>query len=518
MSCLELYDYIIIGAGPAGIQWGALLDHDNKHTYTILETESHAGAFFSIYPRARRLISHNRCNLGNVSDEFALRHDWHSLLEANETFCERHKRFYPWADEFVNYLEMVASSLHVQYDQRVTNITYTPEHALVCTPTQCIKSRHVVIATGLSVRPSPFPLNYANFPGLDKNEEADFCRGKRVGILGSGNAAFETANMLKTCARSVHILAHQTTFAALTHYPGHLRLQQGEFLDRYFLKSLDSVVVTNEMNRITHCPSPSSCYTEYADVIIYCGGFTGLRHNIVTRMSVGSKRRFPESHEFYSVPNSEGRGWYAGVLMHDHDYKKSSGGFVHGFRYLIRAQYRYLRALDSGTWDGLVRLDSVDAMQSKVVERIQESSGLYQMQGFLADVVCKVSDSEFVLLPEVPEPWVEYAIDAVKTAFGYDSANTMLRSVCLVKLEYGHISGGWNFEAAISNRYAQMNPPQFLHPTFTSDSKNVLHAPEDLDGTWKNQQHVVRIRSLIRECLADMSPKETNGVSQNTER
>lgn len=495
MSCSQWYDYVIIGAGPSGLQWGTLLSKQN-HTYTILEANTHAGAFFSTYPRARRLISHNRCNLGNVSDDFALRHDWHSILEANETFCRRHHKFYPSADEFVDYLKMIASSLNVQYNQRVQNVTYSPEHVLACTDNQCIRGKHVIIASGLSMRESPFPINYANFPSLDVKDEADFCRGKRVGILGSGNAAFETANMLKTCARSVHVLAYGTTFAALTHYPGHLRLQQGEFFDRYFLKSLDSIIVTNEMKRITECASPHSCYSNYADVIVYCGGFTGRRPNIVTRMSAKSKGRFPESGEFYSVPNTEGRGWYAGVLMHDHDYKKSSGGFVHGFRYLIRSQYRYVRALETGVWDGMIRMSSVNEMQSKVVQRIQESSGLYQMQGFLADVVFKIADSEFLLVPELPDLWIEHVIKVLHTSLKDHS----ILDRCVIKLEYGHLEGGWNFEHAITNRYAQMSPPQFLHPTF-ENRKRKLRAYEDLHGTWTGNIHTRRIETLAYECL-----------------
>ena len=37
--------------------------------------------------------------------------------------------------------------------------------------------------------------------------------------------------------------------------------------------------------------------------------------------------------------------YFAGTPMHGRDYRKSSGGFIHGFRYLIRAQNRCRNAL-----------------------------------------------------------------------------------------------------------------------------------------------------------------------------
>src|SRR4051794_18851221 len=48
------HDYLIIGAGPAGLQLAALLVRDG-HDYAVLERGTAPGTFFTRYPRHRRL-------------------------------------------------------------------------------------------------------------------------------------------------------------------------------------------------------------------------------------------------------------------------------------------------------------------------------------------------------------------------------------------------------------------------------------------------------------------------------
>jgi hypothetical protein len=52
-------DYLIIGAGPAGLQLGYFLERSGRD-YLILEAGSHPGTFFRKYPRHRQLISINK--------------------------------------------------------------------------------------------------------------------------------------------------------------------------------------------------------------------------------------------------------------------------------------------------------------------------------------------------------------------------------------------------------------------------------------------------------------------------
>jgi hypothetical protein len=405
-------DAIVVGSGAAGLQWGILLQAMNT-TYTIVEAESGPGSFFTKYPRSRRLISHNRCNFGiGIEPEFMLRHDWHSLLRAPLTFCDFLKRhnhsqeFYPHADVYVAYLKDIAKHLNILYLWEASSISYAENDVTVCnTQEECIRAKHVIIATGMQPRKTNFTtVDYGNYPDLDPiTHSADFCRGKRIGVIGGGNAAVETANMLAACAQSVHVYTSRPSmFAGLTHYPGNVRMQYMSLFDRYMLKTLDTLeVLTGDMNQIG-CYDKVDCSGGTIDTFVYCGGFASGRNGIISDMDASTKYRFPLSDPFYKVRNSFGRGWYSGVIMHGKDYKLSSGGFVHGFRYLVQSQFRFMIFKDTHAWENEL-FGSKNAMITKAIERMQISFGLYQMQHVLCDLILfQPKEKKFVYLEEVP--------------------------------------------------------------------------------------------------------------------
>src|SRR5436853_6120308 len=77
------HDYLIIGAGPAGIQLGYFFAKSGKD-YLILEAADSAGAFFEKYPRHRKLLSINKIYTGYQNRDVQLRYDWNSLLCEDE--------------------------------------------------------------------------------------------------------------------------------------------------------------------------------------------------------------------------------------------------------------------------------------------------------------------------------------------------------------------------------------------------------------------------------------------------
>jgi hypothetical protein len=128
--------------------------------------------------------------------------------------------------------------------------------------------------------------------------------------------------------------------------------------------------------------------------------------------------------------------FFAGALGHGLDWRKSSGGFIHGFRYTARALSHVIESRLYGTeWPntafgmkitpetigGLMATDDsakrtaellsqdldnevVNALSAALTDRIAEAAGPYQMFGMLADgiVFCsEASDSDSVRLRAV---------------------------------------------------------------------------------------------------------------------
>ncbi|HEY4457145.1 MAG TPA: NAD(P)-binding domain-containing protein, partial [Pseudonocardiaceae bacterium] len=78
----EVLDYLIVGAGPAGLQLAHDLDRAGRD-YLVVEAGAAPGTFFSKYPRHRTLISINKVHTGYDDPELRMRMDWNSLLSDN---------------------------------------------------------------------------------------------------------------------------------------------------------------------------------------------------------------------------------------------------------------------------------------------------------------------------------------------------------------------------------------------------------------------------------------------------
>ena len=95
--------------------------------------------------------------------------------------------------------------------------------------------------------------------------------------------------------------------------------------------------------------------------------------------------------------------WFAGTLMHGNDWRRSSGGFIHGFRYLVRSLGKILElenhavawpsrsisvepARVSGEPAGDTQMRRYVELATAILKRSSESSGPYQMFGVLMDV------------------------------------------------------------------------------------------------------------------------------------
>ena len=103
MSKIAEFEYLIIGAGPAGLQMGYYLEKANRN-YLILEAGETPGTSFNKFPRHGKLISINKVYTGYDDPEINLRWDWNSLLSDSEEMLFKHysKRYFQtqriWSD------------------------------------------------------------------------------------------------------------------------------------------------------------------------------------------------------------------------------------------------------------------------------------------------------------------------------------------------------------------------------------------------------------------------------------
>jgi short-subunit dehydrogenase involved in D-alanine esterification of teichoic acids len=301
-------------------------------------------------------------------------------------------------------------------------------------------ARRLVVATGLT-RP-----NTPDIPGIetaedysvvsvDPEEFTDRC----VLIIGKGNSALETADNLVETAAVIHVAGpHSIRMAWNSHYVGHLRAVNNNFLDTYQLKSqnalLDGKVLSIEkdpdgMYRVHFSFSRADEVVKelrYERVIICTGfRFDASVFDPQCRPALVIDDRFAALSPAYESVNVPGLH-FAGTLMQQRDFKKSTGGFIHGFRYAVRALGHILdERHHDRTWPHRPLDASPSALADAVVGRVNRSSALWQQFGVIGDLI--------VAPPGEPARYHE----EVPVAYAHGRQLTENGDYFTVTLEYG---------------------------------------------------------------------------------
>ena len=348
------YTYIILGGGPAGLQMAYFLQKRGE-SYVILERSDKAGSFFGKYPRHRQLLSINKVYTGDCDLDVRLRYDWNSLLSDSEKllFTRYSKNYFPDANELQKYLEDYARELKLQihYNTPVSQVSKS-SHGFELTTEQgaVYTCDRVIVATGL------FTPNLPQIEGIELCEtyenvsvNANDFKDQKVMIVGKGNSAFETADRLLETTRKIQICGpHAVKLAWATHYVGHLRAVNNNFLDTYHLKGQNNIL-DGELRKVSRQPngvltaevyfeSRQCSYTFDCDRIIICAGF-----RFDDSIFASSCRPAGVCHGKLPALTSEWESvnvkdlYFIGTLMQSRDFKKTMSGFIHGFRHNIEA-------------------------------------------------------------------------------------------------------------------------------------------------------------------------------------
>jgi thioredoxin reductase len=504
-------DYLVIGAGPAGLQLGYFLKRAG-HDYLILEAGPAAGTFFGTFPRHRQLISINKPHTGSPDPEFNLRMDWNSLLSDREDllFTAYSCRYFPDAADMVRYLGDYAErlGLAVRYGTRVESVSKDELFRVVDTHGEVYQAPHLIVATGPSQPYMP------DIPGFDTAEQygsvtvdpQDFVD-QRVLIIGKGNSAFETADNLVETAAVIHVAGPGSLrLAWRTHYVGHLRAVNNNFLDSYQLKSQNAILdgnilgITKDDDGYLVSVSFSRADEVVKDIrydrVIACTGFQ-FDHSIFAgsaRPDLVIKDRFPAQTSEWESVNVPGL-YFAGTLMQVRDFKKSTSGFIHGFRYTVRALHRILERKNHGAdWPRVTYPADSVALTEAVLNRVNRSSALWQQFGSLADVI----------VPECPDAayYEEMPVDYV-----HDSG--FADEYLMVTLEYGPDHDKVDpFDISVrrvsQNNAARAHDAAYLHPVIRHFRHAKLlaehHVAENLENDWTGER---AHRKPLNEFLAE---------------
>lgn len=531
MSKVREIDYLIIGAGPAGLQLGYFMDRAGRD-YLILDSEDRPGTFFESFPRHDKLLSINKVHTGYKDREAQLRYDWNSLISDDPEFAftQYSGEYFASANTYAKYLRDYAQKfgLKIQYNTRAGNIrpiepapvgNSFANYEVSDQDGNVIQCRVLIVATGVSLPYIP------EIPGIELTENywdcsidpADFA-GQKVLVIGKGNSAFETANHLTDVTRVTHLCSpNSIKMAWKSHYFGHLRAVNNDFLDTYILKGQNSVLDASidKIERdgdelvvdvtFTHAEGQRAQFAY--DRVLVCTGFRwdpaifadGVEPQ---RTACGKLPMMTSAWESTNLPNL----YYAGTVMQMRDHHKTMSNVLHGFRFNVQSLAKILEErYEDQQWPAVKLPRCAEAMADKVIQRVSTNAGLMHQPGFLSDVMTVTKDA--VYYQEI------LAVDYVhESRFGSDA------HYYTITMEYGDTLDDLlsvNREPDPEKAYNDF----YLHPRiqrFCGEHQLAEHhIAESLENEWRLEDHPGE-KPLIRSI--DFHGQEDSTKYQQTHR
>ncbi|XP_069087281.1 FAD-dependent oxidoreductase domain-containing protein 2 [Pleurodeles waltl] len=552
------HDYCIIGAGPSGLQAAYFLQQSQRD-YIVFERANVSGSFFLNYPRHRKLISINKRHTGRHNSEFNLRHDWNSLLSHDERllFTRYSQDYFPHADEMVRYLQDFSAGLRVRHNTHITHVRLHKDPAawnghyfdLTNQDEQHYRCSVLLVATGLGIpHQVPFPgSEYAEGYESVSVDPKDFA-GQTVLVLGRGNAAFETADNILGVTNFLHMLGRsRVRLSWATHYVGDLRAINNGLLDTYQLKSLDGLLEGDLENlalvrdttgrlHVSHKrylerdpqAFPQDELDNFAareayDRVIRCLGwdfdFSIFDKTVRLVSGTGRRKKYPLLKPSYEARSTAGL-YVLGTASHSIDFRRSAGGFIHGFRYTVRALHRLLEHRYHGvSWPATHY--PITQLITAILRRVNEASGLYQMFEVLGDVVLLRNESlQFEYLEEYPLG----VLPELKAITGREVEEGL--GLFVITMEYGKNFSGPEKDVFYYNRAVgdaqEAWQSNFLHPvvyyyrSLPTEKQMKLrpenwplprpdaihHVVEDFLTDWTAPlSHILPLRRFLENCL-----------------
>jgi hypothetical protein len=294
--------------------------------------------------------------------------------------------------------------LNIDKIDNINNINYKLKVKNKDNEEEIYECNKLICATGLS-KPNIKIFNDVKVPikhyydyekdyFLDEENLKEFIN-KRILIIGGGNAGYELANLLTNYGSHVRIYYKEDkNFSISSNYTGDVRAVYLPFLDTFFLKSLNSIYSGSDIKIIQE--NEDSKYEVFIffnklivceddfDKIILATGWKFDKSIFNFEILTSNKDKYPTINHKYESYNNKNL-FFIGTLMHSLDYKVSSGGFIHGFRYLIK----YFVNLNYDRIFNIIDLDykNLENIVELIIFRINNTSAIYQMHSVLGDIL-----------------------------------------------------------------------------------------------------------------------------------
>ncbi len=510
------YDYLIVGAGPAGLQLAYFLEQRNQ-SYLVLERGQTVSQFFVDFPKHRKLISINKAYTGFDDPEINLRWDWNSLITYDEQkrFKDFSKDYFADPDYLVEYLSHFAkhNKLNIALNSSVEKISKDTLFK-VKTKNRTYTANKLIMATGVS---KPFTPDIpgiehtTNYTEMSVNGE-DFIN-KRVLIIGKGNSGFETADALIPYTSLIHIASpNPIRMAWKTHYVGHVRAVNNNLLDTYQLKS-QNAVINSKIKRIKKVNG--KFYVEFAytlandevesipyDEVLVCTGFrfddSLFDESCKPQMRI--KKRFAALTPSFESKNIEDL-YFCGTIMQERDFKKKQSGFIHGFRYNIEFLDKYFQYRYQGkNFENKLLNAQPESACKAIVKSVNRPSGLWQQTGYICDVLAWDEKSQrYRYFKNLCSQYIEEQ----------DSYFKQFKHLFIVTLEFGQARinrypNVFAIERIHKDDYSRADMSTGIHPIIRYFHNGKLKQDhdviEDFDSMWQEEVHTKPLLEFLKKC------------------
>jgi hypothetical protein len=321
------------------------------------------------------------------------RYDWHSFLDAPLKMLDITEEYFPTGEDWHRYMTTVAETAgilpNIEFNVQVDKVAEDgrPCVTLADGSERCAKAR-IFIGTGLQEKKEPYLEAIGGIPYSQMTKK--LAKHKNVCILGNGNSGFEVAQNVYGVAERVVIFGRKPyRLSAVTRYTGDVRTKYLQVLENMNGKLLDDVGYfyfdTGKLNSDYLDEEQKKVVMNVMQVIEFIVDFKCERLVLTTgfqsRVPDGLNKdnlRFPPTEDWYrSTENPSVH--YIGWLMHERDFQRGAGGFLSGYRYLIRNLFQHLHAVNEGLPYPYECLTKEEAIQ-KAISRLQIADDLVILQ------------------------------------------------------------------------------------------------------------------------------------------